>query len=211
MNIAQAMGLSEQDLITSVLQNFFILDYGYINKVNADKTVNVTHAAKPVLLDGTELSETTTDNVEVLTLCGAGFSIQWDYKAKDKVLLLGLKDYIQSVEDIEKAEVPQAFMHYNRSTIKALPLCVFSDEAKVKVIIKNGKMTIDTEDKLELNGNTKQFVTWAELNTALQSFVNALNSHTHSNGNEGSPTGAPIVPLTLDISGSKTESVVTGG
>ena len=86
MNIGQAMSLSEQDLITAILQSFFIVDYGYINKVNADKTVNVTHAAKSVMIDGTELPETTTDNVEVLTLSGAGFSIKWDYKAADKVL-----------------------------------------------------------------------------------------------------------------------------
>ena len=55
MNTAQATGLSDKDLIINILNNFFIVDYGYINKVNPDKTVNITHAAKPVLLDGTEL------------------------------------------------------------------------------------------------------------------------------------------------------------
>ena len=143
MNIPQAMSLSEQDLITSILQNFFIVDYGYINKVNADRTVNVTHAAKSVLLDGTELQETTSDNVEVLTISGAGFSIQWDYKAKDRVLLLGLKDYIPKVEDVEKAEVPKAFMHYSRSTLKAIPMCIFSDRADVKIKAEGGNLTIE--------------------------------------------------------------------
>ena len=135
MNNVQSTSLSEKDLIMNILNNFFIVDYGYINKVNADKTVNVTHAAKPVLLDGTELGETTTDFVEVLTISGAGFSIQWDYKAGDKVLLLGLKDYIPHVDDVSQAEVPKAFIHYDRSTIKAIPLCIFSDEAKVKITI----------------------------------------------------------------------------
>lgn len=142
MNTVQATGLSDKDLITNILNNFFILDYGYINKVNADKTVNVTHAAKPVLLDGTELPETTTDNVEVLTISGAGFSLQWDYKANDKVLLLGLKDYVPKVDNVKKAEVPKAFIHYDRSTIKAIPLCVFSSKAKVCIKVENGKLSI---------------------------------------------------------------------
>lgn len=142
MTTAQATSLSEKDLITNILTNFFILDYGYINKVNPDKTVNITHAAKPVLMDGTELPETTTDNVEVLTISGAGFSIQWDYKAKDKVLILGLKDYVPNVDNVKKAEVPRAFIHYDRSTIKCIPLCVFNSKAKVCVKVENGKLSI---------------------------------------------------------------------
>lgn len=142
MTNLQATGFSEKDLIINILRNFFIVDYGYINKVNSDKTVNVTHATKPVLLDGTELPETTTDHVEVLTISGAGFSIQWDYKAKDKVLLLGLKDYVPKVDDVSKAEVSKAFIHYDRATIKAIPLCIFSDKAKVQMIVKDGVLTI---------------------------------------------------------------------
>lgn len=141
----QATSLSERDLITNILTNFFIVDYGYINKVNPDKTVNVTHAAKPVLIDGTELGETTTDDVEVLTISGAGFSINWDYKANDKVLLLGLKDYVPKVENVTKASVPGAFVHYDRATIKAIPLCIFSDDAKVKVDIEEGTLTLECE------------------------------------------------------------------
>ena len=215
MNIIQATGLSEKDLITAILSNFFIVDYGYINKVNPDKTINVTHAAKPVLMDGTELGETTTDNVEVLTIAGAGFSVQWDYKAKDKVLLLGLKDYVPNVDKVESAEVPKAFLHYNRSTIKAIPLCVFSDEAKVIVQVKDGTLKLQTQNKFEINGNTKQFVTWAELNTALTNFTTALKTHVHECATAGSPSGTPTVvpPLSLDIdiSAAKTQSVVTGG
>lgn len=153
MNINELTRLTDKDLITSILNNYFIVDYGYINKVNPDKTVNITHAIKPTLMNGEELPETTTDNVEVLTLCGSGFSIQLDYKAKDKVLILGLKDYIKSVKDVEKAETAKAFIHYNRSTIKVIPLCIFSDEAKVKIVCNDGKMTIKTEDKLLLDGN----------------------------------------------------------
>lgn len=211
MNTIQATGLSEKDLITAILSNFFIVDYGYINKVNPDKTVNVTHAAKPVLMDGTELGETTTDNVEVLTIAGAGFSVQWDYKAKDKVLLLGLKDYVPKVDKVESAEVPKAFLHYNRSTIKAIPLCIFSDEAKVIVEVKDGNLEVKTQKKIKLNGESKQFVTWAELNQALTTFTTALVSHTHNITSPGNPSGPAVGIPTIDISAAKTKTIVTGG
>lgn len=211
MNVLNSLKLDEGDLIRSILNSYFIVDYGYINKVNPDKTVNVTHAAKPVLTDGTELSETVTDNVEVLTISGSGFSIKWDYKAKDKVLLLGLKSYIPLVSKVTSAKAPDAFTHYDRSTIKALPLCVFSDEAKVKAIIENGKLTIDTEDKIELNGNTKQFVTWAELNSALQTLLTQIKSHTHPATSGTTSASLELATVTLDITSAKTKTVVTGG
>ena len=182
MNINELTQLTDRDLITSILNSYYIIDYGYINKVNPDKTVNVTHAIKPTLTNGTELPETTTDNVEVLTLSGAGFSLQLDYKAKDRVLILGLKDYIEKIEDVSQAVVAKAFVHYNRSTIKVLPLCLFNDEAKVTMAVKDGKMTINTEDKLLLNGNNLGGLTKAKelknqlevMSTRIDTIISAL-------------------------------------
>ena len=203
--------LTDKSLIESILASHYILDYGFIKTVNPDKTVDVTHAKQLKTLDGKSLKATVTPNVEVLTIAGGGFSINFDYKKGDKVLLLGLKDYIPKVEEVTSATETTAYLHYSRETLKAIPLCIFSDKAKVKVQVENGTMKVDTQNKIELNGNSKQFVTWAELNQALQGLITALNSHTHSNGNEGSPTGTPITPMTLDISASKTATVVTGG
>ncbi|MBR5008821.1 MAG: hypothetical protein IKY09_07635 [Methanocorpusculum sp.] len=217
MTTMQATGLSDKDLIMNILNNYFIVDYGYINKVNPDKTVNITHAAKPVLMDGTELGETTTDNVEVLTISGGGFSIQWDYKAKDKVLILGLKDYVPKVNSVEKAEVPKAFIHYDRSTIKCIPLCIFSEKAKVVVDIKDGNMDVKTKGKIKLNGDSKQFVTWTELNTALTQYASLMS--TALLGANVDVLGTPVLltwkdgnpPSAIDISAAKTTTVVTGG
>lgn len=194
---------TERTLIESILASHYIVDYGFIKNVNPDKTIDVTHAKQLKTLDGKSLKATVTKNVEVLTLAGGGFSFTFDYKKGDKVLLLGLKDYVPKTADVTSATETTAYLHYSRETMKAIPLCVFNGEAKATVVVKDGK--------IELNGNSKQFVTWAELNQALQGLIQALNTHTHSNGNEGSPTGAPIVPLSLDISASKTETVVTGG
>ena len=202
---------TERNLIESLLSSFYILDYGFIKNVNDDDTIDVTHAKQLKTYDGQSLKATVTTSVEVLTIAGGGFSLKFDYKKGDKVLLLGLKDYIEKVEDVTSATETTAYIHYSRETMKAIPLCVFNDDAKVKVEIEGGTMKVTTEKKIELNGNDKQFVTYVELNNALQGLVNALNSHTHSNGNQGSPTGGPTAPMSLDISAAKTTTIVTGG
>lgn len=134
--------LSERNLIESVLASFFIVDYGFIKKVNADKTIDVTHAKQLKMTTGESMKPTVTTGVEVLTICGAGFSFNFDYKKGDKVLLLGLKDYVPEVEEVTSATETTAYLHYSRETIKAVPLCVFNEEAKVQVKVENGKLTI---------------------------------------------------------------------
>ena len=226
--------LTERNLIESILASHYIIDYGFIKKVNADDTIDVTHAKQLKTLDGKTLPATVTTNVEVLTIAGGGFSIKFDYKKGDKVLLLGLKDYIPKVEEVTSASETTAFLHYTRETLKAIPLCVFYDDAKVKVEIEDGNMNlkiaghlklktdkdteidtdtlkVKTKKKVELNGNSKQFVTWAELNQALSTFTTALVSHTHNITSPGQPSGPAVGVPTIDISAAKTTTIVTGG
>lgn len=201
--------------------------------MNPDKTIDVTHAKQLKTLDGESLKATVTKNVEVLTLCGGGFSFTFDYKKGDKVLLLGLKNYVPKVDDVTSATETTAYLHYSRETLKALPLCVFNDDAKVKIEVEDGalKLTttknteveadtlkVTTKKKVELNGNSKQFVTWAELNQALTQYTaqlsTALLAATYVNAG-GTPTvlawtgGTP--PTSIDISAAKTTKIVTGG
>ena len=121
----------------------------------------------------------------------------------------------------------KVFLHYTRETIKAIPLCIFNSDADAKIEIDNGKMTISTKDnivvnsdkKIELNGNSKQFVTYTELDNALQELWGKIKVHTHEVSTTGSATAqsgtaAPSTSLStvvLDISASKTTSIVTGG
>ena len=133
---------SEKTLIESILASFYILDYGYIKAVNQDKTVNVVHAKRLKTYDGQSLYPTETDDVEVLTVSAGGFAFKFDYKKGDKVLLLGLKDYIPKVNKVTSATETTSYQHYSRETIKALPLDVFSDKAKVVITVENGKLTI---------------------------------------------------------------------
>lgn len=210
-SVFEAEKYDTRNLIESIVSSFYILDYGYIKTVNPDKTIDVVHAKRLKTYKGDSLKPTISKSIEVLTLSGVGFSLSMDYKQGDKVLLLGLKEFIPHVKDVTEATETTRYMHYSRETLKALPLCVFNSESKVKIVVENGDVDISANGKIKLNGSDKQFVTWAELNSALSTFMNALNSHTHSNGNEGSPTGAPIVPMSLDISASKTTTILTGG
>jgi hypothetical protein len=61
--------------------------------------------------------------------------------------------------------------------------------------------------EIHLNGNSKTFVTHAELNTALQTFVTALNAAFASKENGSGSAGA----LTIDISAAATTTIKTGG
>ena len=210
-SVFKAEQYTERTLIESVLSSFYILDYGIIKTVNTDKTIDVVHAKKLKMLDGTELQQTVTHNVEVLTLAGSGFSIQFDYKKGDKVLLLGLKNYIPKVKDVASASETTVYQHYTRECIKAIPMCVFNSDAKVKMEIEEGTLKVKTQKKIELNGNSKQFVTWAELNQALATFTAALMLHTHTCATPGSASGPPNASLSIDISAAKTTTVVTGG
>ena len=76
-------------------------------------------------------------------------------------------------------------------------------------IIATKPVKIDGEF-VELNGADKTFVTHAELDTALQTFISALNSHTHPTAAVGPPS-PPTAPMSLDISASATTTIKTGG
>lgn len=214
-----AQKYTERTLIESIVSSFYIIDYGFIKKVNADDTIDVTHAKQLKTLDGKSLKATVTTGVEVLTISCGGFALKVDYKKGDKVLLLGLKDYVPKVEDVTSATETTAYLHYSRETLKALPLCVFSDDAKVKIEVEDGTLKATTEKKIELNGNDKQFVTWQELDDALQQLWTSIQNHTHmvsTTGTAAAQSGTAsasldLATVTLDISAAKTETIVTGG
>lgn len=76
----------------------------------------------------------------------------------------------------------------------------------------DGNVTVDA-NQINLNGSDTSFVTYTELNNALTAEVTGLldqlNKHTHQVATEGSPTGTPITPLTLDISTAEAKTVKT--
>jgi len=81
----------------------------------------------------------------------------------------------------------------------------------MEILYKDAKINITDAGNIEFNGNTKQFVTWTELNTALQTFMTALMAHVHTCTAPGSPSSPPASPITLDINSAKSITIKTGG
>ena len=199
---------SEREYLDFLINSRVFLDYGIVTKVTGDTSVDVVHAGVEVLLDDTRLPETRTPDVELLWPSMGGLSVKGTVAVGDKVLLVGLKTYIPKVSDLKGAAVPAAFEHYSRSTMKAIPLSAFNSSASATIEASATELKIGAP-KIELNGATKQFVTWTELNTALQALILALNLHTHPTALPGPPS--PPTPVSLDISAAKTTTVLTGG
>ena len=84
----------------------------------------------------------------------------------------------------------------------------------VEIVNGNDSINLTDDGDVEILGNTKNFVTHAELDLALTTLMTKLNSHTHVVASIGSPTGpasASVPPITfsIDISAAKTEHVKT--
>lgn len=99
--------------------------------------------------------------------------------------------------------------------------CVYSTDdsgnikAKIK-LLKDGSIELEGE-KIKLNGEDKSFVTYKELDLALQQLWTFIKNHTHSYTAPPSPSPletAPSIALStvnLDISSSETKTIKTGG
>lgn len=140
--ILDSIHYTDRTLIEAIVASFYIVDYAFVTDVNTDGTINVTHAKLLKGRNGENFKPTKTNDIELLTLSGKGFSIKLDIKKGDGVLLLGLKNYVPTVKDINTATESEFFVHYSRETLKALPLCVFNDDAKIKIEIDDGNLNI---------------------------------------------------------------------
>ena len=225
-SIYNAFSFTERNVIESIINNYFFIDYGFVESVNGDGTINVAHAKFLVAETGAQLEATRTKNIEVLTFSTKEISFKYKIAQGDKVLLLGLKNKVEKVEDVTIATKQTIPIHYNRDALKAIPFGIFDENAKVQIdttedfnIKTSANVIINSDKNIELNGNDKSFVTYAELNQALQTVWSAIQSHTHqvaTTGTAASQSGTAaastsLMSKTLDISASKTKTIKTGG
>ena len=93
-------------------------------------------------------------------------------------------------------------------------IIINSKDQKTTIKNSNGDLILQSNGNLEINGNSKQFVTWTELNTALTTFLTNLTiamTTTPIIGN-GAPQPTWInLPTSIDISSAKTTTVLTDG
>jgi hypothetical protein len=105
-------------------------------------------------------------------------------------------------------------------TVKGFETVVDGDNINLKT--NGGTLVTDSSGGVELNGNSKRLVTYAELNTALGLFktsidlalAGAIVGHTHAVTTAPGTTavGVGSAPATsLDISASQTTTIKTGG
>jgi hypothetical protein len=192
--------VTERDLIHFIVENMFFVDFGVVKAVSSDKkTVDVQHAIKPMMA-GVQQEERETKGVELLWPASLAFSMRWAVAVGDTVLLVGLKDYVKTVGSDVPGQTDVA-LHYTQETMKAISLGAYN---------ASSTCTIEQADgKLKLNGDTKQFVTWQELQNVLNLLWTAMTTTPIVGSGSPQPTWVGIT--SLDISAAKTTTVVTGG
>ncbi|GAA2623998.1 phage baseplate assembly protein V [Paractinoplanes durhamensis] len=76
---------------------------------------------------------------------------------------------------------------------------VVLDQTGVKIAEKDGTAIEVTNGGISIGtGATEKLVLGSALKTAVDTFINSLNTHTHT-GNLGAPTSPPAVPLSLEV------------
>ena len=129
----------------------------------------------------------------------------------------------------------RSFVQKNPNDSEADPLCSITIAADGTLTVgtaanisvsTTGNASVDadgdasvTADKIKLNGDSKKFVTYDELDNALQSLWTKIKGHTHTVSTTGTATAqtgtaaasSELSTASLDISGSATSTIVTGG
>jgi hypothetical protein len=191
----KGLSLTEREVTDSIIASNFIIDYGFISSVSADKKlVDVKHIVKPTTGEDEVLQETLTKNVELLFPCSSNFQLIWDVEVGDGVILLGMKDYVEKIADKKQPEAANFFLHYKQETLKAIPFG-FNDSPKTKITIKKTEVTIESQNKLQLKSNvgidmlaaTEAFVKGTTTKNNFDDLLIAFKTHTHAY--EDTPVG----------------------
>jgi hypothetical protein len=125
------LGITDRDLIEAVIASKFFADYGLVTATD-QTTVDVMHAIKPNIA-GTQLGPTVTKKVQVLWPSTGQLSIKSDVAVGDRVLLIGLRDFVRDVSGGLPSgnDVP---LHYSKETMKAIPMGAFNSLAVAQII-----------------------------------------------------------------------------
>jgi hypothetical protein len=194
---------NDLDIIKSVIGATFFADYGIISQVNDDDTINVTHSALAVLINGTVLPKTETYNVEVLYPASAAFGQKWPLAVGDGVLLIGLKNYVETTNGIaEPEEAPTSFPHYTQNTMKAIPLQSVT-APKVTIVVNGTDLELVNSNS---GGKFKIANTSKSLETVLENLINHISNLVTLPCSNGSPTSlnpATQANLAQDIADMK--------
>jgi hypothetical protein len=198
-----------KDLKNEIFSTFNCIQIGIIEKVTpANQTVEITLQIKRAAVDGTSTAIPLLVDCPYFVLQGGGAYIDMPISKGDYCVVLFNDRDIDTWWSTANMTDPNTTRKHSLSDGIALvginpkPNALPMDGTKTRVINPDG---------IELNGNTKTFVTHTELNTALQTFITALNLHTHVCAAVGVPSATPLPAMSIDISAAKTTTVKTGG
>lgn len=127
LNAFDFFNVSERDTVLSIIRDQFFADYGIVDAVHGNTSVDVTHAVLSVTRPGVvapaiALPAIVTKNVELLFPVMGGLSISGTVRQGDGVLLVGLRDLVPSTSGLSQPARPPEFWHYTQQTLKAIPL-----------------------------------------------------------------------------------------
>lgn len=192
------------DLIRQIVAQMFICDYGIVQKVNADKTVDVSHAVQGEYIDGTPVPITVTGSVEVVYPGSSSFAQTWPIAVGDGVLLIGLKDFVKTTKSIQPPKnPPNEFPHYSQDTLKAIPLQNIASPAF--------QFNVDSSALGQIKNNSKSlFTILNNVDTAIQTFSSTASQSAITAGNATSATlaaaiNALLIPLNSSITTAKAD------
>jgi hypothetical protein len=192
-NPNDGLGITERKFIEGIIGEKWISDYAIVQQVNGDDTVDVVHAIRSQLLDGRTLPPTITKNVEVMSLASQAFRISFPIQTGDKVLLIGLRNYVPALSGVAAPQEPSAFLHYQQNTMKAIPLGILASSGVQIIVDESGNLKIQATAGLIQIKNTAQslYTLLNTLETALSTFMgSAAQSAITTAG--ASPVPAPL-------------------
>jgi len=192
-----------------IFSTFHCIQIGKIEKVTkAEQTVEVTLQIRRPAQDGTSAAIPLLVDVPYFVLQGGGAYIDMPIAVGDYCIVLFNDRDIDTWWSTANQADPASSRKHDLSD----GIAIVGINPKTSVRDMDGTKTrVINPDGIELNGNSKAFVTHAELDSALQTFKTDLNLHVHTSAVSGSPTSPPISPMSIDISAAKTTTVKTGG
>lgn len=151
-----------------------------------------TPAGNFIQFDDTADAGTVNINQDLNFIIGSGFigksdSFNWTTDTQDFKIDSGAAFGVTATDEISMTTA-------STLTVDAIDSVSISSSGADLSISSATTMTLDFASLYLGQGAVEPFVLGNQLSTFLQSLLLYLDTHTHSNGNNGSPTGPPILP-----------------
>ncbi len=195
MKILDGLGLTDADLIDSIVSGKYVVDLGIVTATN-QTTVDVKHAVVQQV-SGAALPATVTKGVEILW----PFPGTWTIAVGDLVLLLGAKDFVAQANGLSAPATTDIAWHYTQETMKAIPIYSASKQAQI---------TIDSSNLVHVkNAAASLFTILNNLLTALNNFSNAAAQSAITTGGSSSASLASAIVVLQTALNSAVSTVTT--